>query len=232
MRLVVTSDTHGFERGWGLYEDSVPEGDVLAHCGDWSRDFGSWLDAVRFAEWMSKQPHRHKICCAGNHDYAVWENPAKAAKLFKDHGIVLLGVDKVEIDGVVFDGCPAMPISGYDPPFGFEMEEDERAVLLDRIGRVDILLTHTPPMGILDKSKGKNIGCPVLRQQVFEKIRPQIHCFGHVHEQRGTHVEQGITFVNASSNTRGTYVRDAVNGITHMTMSIRAPFVYDVEGRG
>ena len=123
-----------------------------------------------------------------------------------------------------------MPLSGWDPRWGFEMEEEERERLLSRIGRVDVLITHTPPMGILDQTaKGKNIGCPVLRTKVFQTIKPQLHCFGHVHEGRGTYQEAGIDFMNAASNTRGTFVRDAINGITHMTMGVRAPYVYDIE---
>jgi predicted phosphodiesterase len=95
MRLVITSDTHGFERGWGLYEETVPEGDVFIHCGDYSRDFGSWLDTVRFAEWFGKQPFEHRFVCPGNHDYAVWGHEAKAAALFKEHGIKMVGIDKI-----------------------------------------------------------------------------------------------------------------------------------------
>jgi len=232
MRLVITSDTHGFERGWGLYEETVPEGDAFIHCGDYSRDFGSWLDTVRFARWMAGLPFAHKFVCPGNHDYAVWENAAKAAALFKDHGIVMMGVDKTIIDGVVFDGSPAMPISGYDPAFGFEMEEGEREKLFGRIGKVDVLVTHTPPLGIMDRtSKDKRLGCPILRTKIFQTIRPQLHCFGHVHESRGTHQEDGIDFMNAASNTRGTFVRDSINNITHMTMGVRAPYVYDIEAR-
>jgi len=229
MRLIITSDTHGFERGWSLYEDGLPEGDVLIHCGDYSRDFGSWLDTERFARWMGEQDYKYRIVCPGNHDYAVWENPAKAALLFKKHGIQMIGVDEITIDGVVFDGSPVMPISGYDPAFGFETEEKEREIAYRRIKKVDVLLTHTPPMGIMDKAKGKNLGCPILRQKIFDTIKPRLHCFGHIHEQRGTYREAGIEFINASSNTRGTYVRDAINGITHMTMGVRAPFTYDIE---
>jgi predicted phosphohydrolase len=230
MRLVITSDTHGFERGWGLYEDTVPEGDVFIHCGDYSRDFGSWNDVVRFAQWMGNLPHAHRILCPGNHDYGVYEHVARAARLFKEHGVRMIGVDKIIIDGVVFDGSPVMPISGYDPPFGFETEDPEREKMLGRIGNVDVLITHTPPFGILDRTaKGKNLGCEVLRTKIFEAIKPKLHCFGHVHEARGTHRQGGIDFMNASSNTRGTYVRDGLNGITHMTMSVRGPFVYDIE---
>jgi Icc-related predicted phosphoesterase len=112
------------------------------------------------------------------------------------------------------------------------MEEDEREALLSRIGRVDVLITHTPPLGIMDRTaKDKRLGCPILRTKIFQTIRPQLHCFGHVHESRGIHQEDGIDFMNAASNTRGTYVRDAINNITHMTMGVRGPYVYDVEAR-
>jgi predicted phosphohydrolase len=230
MRLVILSDTHGFHRGMGQHGNApVPDGDVFIHCGDYSRDFGSWVDTVRFARWVGALPHPHKLVCPGNHDYAVYEKTAKAALLFKEHGITMLGVDEVTIDGATFDGCSAMPVSGYDPAFAFEADETERDRLFGRIKHVDVLVTHTPPKGVLDSTaKGKHLGCPVLRRQVFERIRPRLHCFGHVHESRGIVREKDTVFVNASSNTRGTYVRD-VNGITHMTMGVRDAYVLDLE---
>lgn len=232
MRLIVLSDTHGFHRGMGHHGNApVPDGDVLVHCGDFSRDFGSWMDVVRFAAWMKAQPHAHKILCPGNHDYGIHEHPAKAEALFRDNGVHMLGQKSLEVGGLVFDGGPWMPISGWEPRWGFEMEEHEREREWSRIERVDVLVTHTPPMGVLDQTaKGQNIGCTVLRRRVFD-LRPQLHCFGHVHEARGSYREQGITFLNASSNTRSSYVRDEVNGITHMTMSVRDAYVYDVTPR-
>ena len=223
------SDTHGFHRGMGTHGNAeVPDADVLIHSGDYSRGYGSWMDTVRFASWMAERPHKHKILCPGNHDYAVHENPTKAVALFRDHGIHMVGQEPLEIDGVVFDGGPWMPPSGWDPKWGFEMEEDEREKAWARIDKVDVLITHTPPMGILDRTaQNKHIGCPVLRRRVFE-LKPQIHCFGHVHEARGTHQEQDIGFINASSNTRGTFVRDDINGVTHMTMGIRDAYLYEI----
>lgn len=231
MKLAILSDTHGFHRGMGDHGNApVPEADVLVHCGDYSRDHGSWMDTVRFAQWLSKQRHEHKILCPGNHDYAVWENPTKAEAFFREHGIHMLGKEAVEIDGVVFDGGPWMPISGWDPSWGFEMEEEDREKEWGRVERCDVLVTHTPPMGILDQTdKGKNLGCPILRRRVFSHIRPQLHCFGHVHEARGIVREDGIVFMNAASNTRGNYVRDDVGGTTHMSMGVRDAYTFDLE---
>lgn len=229
LRLVITSDTHGFERGWSLYDDTMPPGDVFIHCGDYSRDFGSWNDTLRFAQWVGNLPYTHRLVCPGNHDYAVDEHRARAAQLFKKHGAHMIGVEKIVIEGAVFDGSPVMPVSGYTPAFGFEAEEVEREREYGRIGRVDVLITHTPPLGILDQTaKGNHLGCGILRTKIFEAIRPKLHCFGHVHEARGTYEEAGVGFMNAASNTRGSYVRDSFNNLIHMTMSVRPPFVYDL----
>lgn len=51
---------------------------------------------------------------------------------------------------------------------------------------VDIMLTHGPPHGILDETVHghKNVGCEHLRRAV-QRCRPQLHCFGHIHEGWG-----------------------------------------------
>lgn len=231
MRLAILSDTHGFHRGFGAFGNpGVPDAEVLIHCGDYSRDHGSWLDTLRFAGWMGKQPHKHKILCPGNHDQAVWENPTKAETLFREHGIHMLGKKSITIDGFCFDGGPWMPISGGDPAWGFEMEDPERAMEWERIQRCNVLVTHVPPKDILDQTdKSARLGCPFLREQVLNHIRPQLHCFGHVHEARGLIQEEGIWFMNAASNTRGTYTRDNEAGVTTMTMGIRDAYTFDLQ---
>lgn len=224
MRVVALSDTHGFERGM----PPLPDGDILLHCGDWSRDFGHWLDTARFARWVSQQPHRHKIVCPGNHDYAVWEQPVRAVRLFAESGAFMMGKNPLEIEGVTFDGGPWMPLTGYDPPWGFEMGEEELEAAWSRVKKADVLVSHTPPQGILDVHAQRGpVGCPVLRSHAF-RIKPKVHFFGHMHECRGSVQEGGIDFVNVASNTRGTFVRDELNDITHMTMSIRGAAVYDL----
>ncbi|KAL8707455.1 MAG: hypothetical protein Q9225_007752 [Loekoesia sp. 1 TL-2023] len=50
---------------------------------------------------------------------------------------------------------------------------------------IDILLTHGPPMGILDEtSKDEIVGCEHLLRAV-KRCRPRLHCFGHIHEGWG-----------------------------------------------
>ena len=50
---------------------------------------------------------------------------------------------------------------------------------------VDIMLTHGPPLGILDFTfGGKLAGCENLLAAV-RRVRPRLHVFGHIHEGRG-----------------------------------------------
>lgn len=51
---------------------------------------------------------------------------------------------------------------------------------------IDIMLTHGPPMNILDQTHygEEHVGCAHLRRAV-ERCKPRLHCFGHIHEGWG-----------------------------------------------
>ena len=50
---------------------------------------------------------------------------------------------------------------------------------------VDIAVTHGPPKGIMDYNYGRErAGCPDLCRAIAH-ARPQLHCFGHIHEGWG-----------------------------------------------
>lgn len=50
---------------------------------------------------------------------------------------------------------------------------------------IDIMITHGPPLGILDRtSRGEDVGCKHLRRAV-ERCKPRLHVFGHIHEAAG-----------------------------------------------
>lgn len=72
----------------------------------------------------------------------------------------------------------------------------------EKIARIpqqtDILVSHCPPFGILDKSaSGANMGNKYLRQGV-ESIAPGYHLFGHIHEAYGVYKTSRTTFVNVA----------------------------------
>mmetsp|Transcript_26048 Transcript_26048/g.60826 ORF Transcript_26048/g.60826 Transcript_26048/m.60826 type:complete len:93 (+) Transcript_26048:746-1024(+) len=61
-----------------------------------------------------------------------------------------------------------------------------------------VLMTHTPPFGILDESRGKRLGCEELLRAT-KAVKPAVHVFGHIHAGYGTQSSTRTLFVNASS---------------------------------
>jgi hypothetical protein len=50
---------------------------------------------------------------------------------------------------------------------------------------VDIVMTHGPPQYVLDRTAdGSSAGCEHLRRAIA-RVRPRMHCFGHVHKGYG-----------------------------------------------
>lgn len=63
----------------------------------------------------------------------------------------------------------------------------------------DVLITHGPPFGILDKNTdNENCGCEELLLAI-NRIKPKIHIFGHIHEAYGEIKLNGTHFINPSS---------------------------------
>lgn len=61
----------------------------------------------------------------------------------------------------------------------------------------DVLITHTPPAGILDGVEADKVGCRDLADRI-EQLNLKLHIFGHVHVGHGVERRGETTFVNAS----------------------------------
>ncbi|MEG2243752.1 MAG: serine/threonine protein phosphatase, partial [Muribaculaceae bacterium] len=63
----------------------------------------------------------------------------------------------------------------------------------------DILITHGPAYGILDRTEGgDNAGCEELLSAI-KRIKPKYHLFGHIHEGYGVFETDKTVFINGSS---------------------------------
>jgi Icc-related predicted phosphoesterase len=65
--------------------------------------------------------------------------------------------------------------------------------------RTDILVTHTPPYGVLGQTpdSDEHEGCPELWESV-SRVRPSFHVFGHVHGAHGIFRTEHTAFINAA----------------------------------
>ena len=128
---------------------------------------------------------------AGNHDFLFQHDRERAQELLSN--AIYLQDGMVEIKGVKIYGSPWQP-RFLDWAFNLDRGTPLREKWDMIPPGVDILVTHGPPRGFLDNSKG----CQDLRNRVFE-VKPKLHIFGHTHGGYGQLEGLGIKFVNASS---------------------------------
>lgn len=65
---------------------------------------------------------------------------------------------------------------------------------------LDILITHTPPLGHGDLCcSGVRAGCVELLSTVQQRVKPKYHVFGHVHEGYGITSDGKVIYINAST---------------------------------
>lgn len=190
MKIVIMSDTHC--RWTGIV---VPPCDVLIHCGDLTMS-GSVDEIAAVNTWLGKQPATHKLIIAGNHDRLFENNPEAAKKLLPN--ATYLKDSFVTINGLKFYGSPYTPTF-----FQWSFMRDRGAPIREKWDLIpedtDVLITHGAPFGILDYSQygAMRAGCEDLLE-VVQRIKPKIHCFGHLHAGYGVEEHDGTVFVNAA----------------------------------
>jgi len=198
-KIVCISDTH-----CQLNQVKVPDGDILIHCGDWTM-LGEQQEIIAFGKHLRKLPHKHKIIIPGNHDLTFdkhhkkfhkdrlkWLNMDKRTQLKINESFILEGIH-------FYASSLVPPIGNPYRIWAFESNEIYRLETYSQINsHIDILISHSPPRGIMD---GSHCGCKALKYLVDTK-KPQYHVFGHYHEGYGITKINETTFVNASICTR------------------------------
>ena len=172
--------------------------DIIIHGGDIS-SMGYEHEIRDFLKWFSSlEQYKYKIFIAGNHDWLFQRNSALAKSLIPDN-VIYLEDSGVEIDGVYIYGTPvSLPFYNW----AFMKPEDKIIEHWKAIpDNTDILITHTPPYGILDYVPSDNVktGSITLRDEILNRIKPKLSIFGHIHEENGITAIDNTLFVNASS---------------------------------
>ena len=63
---------------------------------------------------------------------------------------------------------------------------------------VDIVMTHGPAKWILDRCSNGNVGCENLLRAI-RRVKPMMHCFGHIHEGYGVEIVDWKKMANRKS---------------------------------
>jgi len=192
MKFTFISDTHTKHKNL-----IIPECDFLICSGDIS-SMGYEHEIQNFLVWFNKQNARYKIFVAGNHDWLFERNRTLAKSLIPE-GVIYLEDESIEIEGFNFYGSP---VQLEFCNWAFNRTEESLARYWEGIpDNTDILITHSPPFGILDEvnHNGRHLGSPSLTDTIMNRVRPLISVFGHIHSGHGVKNVDDILFINASN---------------------------------
>lgn len=178
MIIDVCSDLHG-------YYPELQGGDLLIVAGDLTaRDLPH--ERYRFLQWLAEQEYRKKIWIAGNHDNSLvgmkfTPQRPDAAEYLCDSG--------TEFEGFKVWGSPwTKTFEGMNPhckAFTVATEEELASKFSLIPDDIDILITHSPAKGMLDKTiNGYDAGSQSLTNRIHH-MQPLLHVFGHIHEAYG-----------------------------------------------
>lgn len=165
-----------------------------------------WCLSVPYTNFMVRR--NGKAYFTGN---CGWEkNPALMTKIAKEQcpRIILLNDSSTMIDGIKFYGTPVQP---YFFNWAYNRAETDAEMLHYGVpsikphfeaipNDINVLITHGPPLGILDEVKGRegqHLGSASLLEAV-KRVKPDVHVFGHIHSGHGELHRDGTSFYNVA----------------------------------
>ncbi|MCI5209113.1 MAG: metallophosphoesterase [Candidatus Electrothrix sp. ATG2] len=191
MKIAIFSDTHTSHR-----KLRVPDADVLIFAGDMTC-CRTDREVTDFNDFLRSLPHKYKIVVAGNHDHRLAVDREKAKSLLS--GAIYLQDEAVLVEGIMVYGAPWNPqlnayaCDAFALPRGKALKEKWEMIPKG----IDILVTHVPPSGVLDRNGPVSHGCADLAA-VVATLRPKYHVFGHMHGRHGVIKFDETSYINCN----------------------------------
>ncbi|MCP4193594.1 MAG: serine/threonine protein phosphatase [Planctomycetaceae bacterium] len=198
-RLLVFSDLHCDVKAAQSIVERAELVDVVIGAGDFGslrRGLSRIIDVLRSIDQPcvlvpgnSESFGELQAACLG------WES----AHVLHGSGVTVEGVDYYGLGG----GVPVTPFGDWS----YDLTEEQAREKLRGCPRGAVLVSHSPPKGILDiSSTGQSLGSLAVREAILEKKLAGVVC-GHIHESAGQKMSLGSTqVVNAGPQGMSIYL--------------------------
>lgn len=182
-RVLAFSDLHHREDLLGTILAAAEGADLVIGAGDFC-NMRLGLETVM--RWFD--PIAGKcVFVPGNAESAGELRAATSARVLHGEGAEVAGL---RLFGLGY----AVPVT----PFGdwsCDMSEAAAAGMLAGMGKVDVLVTHSPPKGVGDvTSRGASVGSVAIREAILSQA-PRLAVSGHIHDSWGVRGRIGTTEV-------------------------------------
>ena len=187
LQLLLFSDVHNDLDACRQLVDRAPEADIVVGAGDFCvarRGLETTVDVLSAIEGPT-------VLVPGNSESADeltvacrdWSN----AHVLHGAGIDLQGISFFGIGG----GIPVTPFGAWS----YDFTEEEAVRLLVDCPEGGVLVSHSPPRGVVDQdSRGQHLGSTAVRRAI-EQNAPQLAVCGHIHGSWGERNTLGSTTV-------------------------------------
>ena len=178
--ILHVSDVHCHTRALAKIAGEAGAYDLVVFSGD--------AECIDAAEALLRLPC-DVVAVTGNLDNA------SIYRLLRDAGALA--------DGRVLEvlGFKIAGVGGLDPATNIERLETSLSEGL----RPDIMISHHPPRGILDRTLIGVSGGLESIARLTRQLKPGLHAFGHIHESPGTQHSGRTLFVNPGPAYEGRY---------------------------
>ena len=186
MRILAFSDLHANQAHADLLVAASASADLVIAAGDFC-NFHKGLDAA--VQMLSAIPCPI-IAVPGNHETADALCAVAPSQMTVLHG-QSHAIGTIEVFGIGY-GIPISPFTDWS----VDLTEAEATEMLENCHQADIIVSHSPPIHLGDKtSNGAHVGSTALRAAI-ERLKPKFFFCGHIHESWGTSGQIGDTQVH------------------------------------
>ena len=181
MRLLLFSDLHRDTEAAADLVKRARTADVVVGAGDYSTVHRGLDEIISILQ----QIEAPTILVPGNNETidelrqacSDWES----AHVLHGNGVTVVGITFCGLGG----GVPVTPFG----PWSYDFTEQEALALLSECPATSVLVSHSPPKGVVDVSAdGENLGSTAVRDTAIAQ-NPLLVVCGHIHPSAG---QQGM----------------------------------------
>lgn len=185
MKILAFSDLHLARAAAEAICAAADKADLVIGAGD----FGVMRRGLEDAMAMLAPVLAKSVLTPGNAE-SIDELRAAAGPALVLHG------QAAERDGMRLFGLGyAVPITPFGP-WSCDMSEADAEALLAGMEETDVLIVHSPPKGLGDRTAaGASVGSTAVRAAI-ERVQPRLALCGHVHDSWGVSGPIGETRVH------------------------------------
>ena len=169
-RILAFSDMHASRRSAAEICAAAHDADLIIGAGDFCNARNGLSEAMALLRTVEADA----IYVPGNAESADELRAATPATVLHGQSVRRAGLT---IFGLGY-GVPVTPFGAWS----CDLTEAEAEALLDGLDGADILISHSPPKGVADRtSSGLSVGSTAVRA-VIERAQPWLCLCGHIHD--------------------------------------------------